>query len=64
MTTQLPNAKIRLWTQNVPGTRGGIGNHVYGATDWSDEHRLKLYMQAIAEMYLKLASEFANVEVV
>lgn len=64
MTNQLPNTKIRLWTQNVPGTKGGIGNHVYGATDWSDEHRLKLYMQAIAEMYESLASEFANVEIV
>lgn len=64
MTSQLPNAKIRLWTQNVPGVRGGIGNHVYGATAWCDEHRLKLFMQAIAESYEKLANEFANVEVV
>lgn len=64
MTSQLPNTKIRLWVQNVPGRRGGIGNHVYGATDWSDEHRLKLFMQAIGEMYIELASEFDNVEVV
>lgn len=64
LTTQLPNAKIRLWTQNVPGTRGGIGNHPYGATLWSDEHRLKLMQFAIAEMYKTLAAEFSNVELV
>lgn len=64
LTTQLPNAKVRLWTQNVPGTRGGIGNHVYGATSWTDEHRTKLMQLAIAEMYKTLAAEFTNVEVV
>lgn len=64
LTTQLPNVKVRLWTQNVPGTKGGIGNHPYGATKWSDEHRLKLMQVAIAEMYKKLVSEFTNVELV
>lgn len=64
LTTQLPNVKVRLWTQNVPGTKGGIGNHPYGATKWSDEHRLKLMQITIAEMYKKLVSEFTNVELV
>lgn len=64
LTSQLPNAKIRLWTQNVPGVKGGIGNHVYGATSWSDEHRLKLMQLSIAEMYKTLAKEFKNVDIV
>lgn len=64
LSSQLPDCKIRIWTQNVPGTRGGIGNHVYGAVAWSDEHRLKIWMQSMAEMYVKLAKEFPNVEVV
>lgn len=64
LTAQLPNTKIRLWTQNVPGTRGGIGNHPYGATEWSNEHQLKLMQIATAEMYKKLVSEFTNVELV
>jgi hypothetical protein len=64
LTSQLPNTKIRLWTQNVPGIHGGIGNHVYGATHWVDEHRLKLMMLSIAEMYNELAKSYQNVEVV
>ena len=64
LTTQVPTAKIRLWTQNVPGRKGGIGAHVYGATGWSDEHRLKLFMLAMCETYETLAKEFENVEVV
>lgn len=64
LTSQYPNLKIRLWTQNVPGVNGGIGNHVYGATQWSDEQRLKRMMFGICEMYEELAGLYANVEVV
>lgn len=64
LTTQYPNIKVRLWTQNVPGTHGGIGAHVYGATLWSDEHRLKRMMLKICEMYEELAEQYSNVEVV
>ena len=64
MTSQWPNTKIRLWTQNVPGTRGGIGNHPYGASVWADEHKQKIKQLEIASMYKQLAKEFSNVEVV
>jgi hypothetical protein len=64
LTSQYPNLKIRLWTQNVPGVNGGIGNHVYGAIQWADEHRLKRMMFRICEMYEELAELYANVEVV
>jgi hypothetical protein len=64
LTEQLPNAKVRLWTQNVPGTRGGIANFAGGSTAKADEHRLKLAQFAVAEMYKTLAAEFANVEIV
>lgn len=64
LTSQYPDLKIRLWTQNVPGVHGGIGNHVYGATQWSDEQRLKRMMFRICEMYEELANTYANVEVV
>lgn len=64
LTSQLPNTKVRLWTEGITGVRGGIGNHPYGATEWADEHRLNLIQQAIAEMYVELAEKYHNVEVV
>lgn len=64
LTEQLPNAKIRLWTENVPGTRGGIGNHPYGAVEWADEQRAKLIQIAIAEGYKELVKEFTTVGIV
>ncbi len=64
LTAQWPDVKVRLWGQNVPGTRGGIGNHVWGAIPWTDEHRLKVFMQAIAAMNERLADEYPSVEAV
>lgn len=64
LTTQLPNAKVRLWTENVPGTRGGIGNHPYGAVEWADEQRAKLIQIAIAEGYRELIKDFPTVGIV
>lgn len=64
LTTQLPNTKVRLWTGNVPGTRGGIGNHPYGAVEWADEQRAKLIQIAIAEGYKELIKDFPTVGIV
>lgn len=64
LTAQLPNTKIRLWTENVPGIHGGIGNHPYGAVEWADEHKNKLIQFAIAEGYKQLIKEFQNVGLV
>ena len=64
LTTQLPNTKVRLWTENVPGTRGGIGNHPYGAVEWADEQRAKLIQIAIAEGYRDLIKDFPTVGIV
>lgn len=64
LTTQLPNTKVRLWTENVPGTRGGIGNHPYGAVEWADEQRAKLIQIAIAEGYKELIKDFPTVGIV
>ena len=44
----------------MPGVNGGIGNHVYGATQWSDEQRLKRMMFGICEMYEELAGLFGR----
>lgn len=64
LTTQLPTTKVRLWTENVPGVRGGIGNHPYGSVEWADEQRTKLIQLAIAEGYKELITEFPTVGLV
>ena len=64
MTTQWPTTKIKLWTQNVPGTRGGFGAHPFGSTEWADEQRAKILMLTLSEAYKTLAAEFTNVDVV
>ncbi len=64
ITTQWPNAKIRLWTQNITGTRGGAGNHPYGAVEWADEQRMNLMQFAIMTGYKALVQNYQNVELV
>ena len=64
MASQWGNTKIRLWTENVPGTNGGIGNHPYGSTEWADEQRLKKSMLTLCEAYKTFETEFTNVRVV
>lgn len=64
LSEQLPETNIRLWTENVPGVYGGIGNHPYGAAELADEQRMKLAQLSIAEGYLDIAEKYDNVEVV
>lgn len=64
LSAQLPSSKIRLWTENVPGIYGGIGNHPYGASEAADEQKMKLIQLTIADGYLELVKKYHNVEVV
>lgn len=64
ITTQWPTTKVRLWTENITGIHGGIGNHPYGANEWADEQRANLIQFAIMEGYKALIQQYENVDIV
>lgn len=64
ITNEWPTTQIRLWTENIPGIHGGIGNHPYGSTEWADEQRAKKIMLIINESYKNFETEFLNVKVI
>jgi len=64
ITTQWPNTKVRLWTQNITGTRGGVGNHPHGALVGLDEQRMNLVQFSIMDGYKQLIQNYENVDLV